>query len=98
MIYLHQVVFLVALDRLLKEHGSLHTGLQITPELMLSELAFADDAALGNKNVQEASDRITKLCEGAKEAGMEISVPKTKVQHITNSPTEGFTHNRRRYR
>ena len=26
------VVFLVALDRLLKEHGSLHTGLQITPE------------------------------------------------------------------
>lgn len=80
------VVFLVALDRLLKEHGSLHTGLQITTELMLSELAFADDAALGSNNTQEASDRITKLSEGAKEAGMEISVPKTKVQYIAHRP------------
>ena len=55
---------------------------------MLSELAFADDAALGSKNVPEAIDRITKLSEGAKEAGMEISVPKTKVQY--HSPTKGM--------
>jgi hypothetical protein len=52
--------------------------LQITTELMLSELAFAEDAALGSNNTQEASDRITKLSEGAKEAGMEVSVPKEK--------------------
>ena len=80
------VVFLSALDRLLKEHGSLHTGLQITAELMLSELVFADDAALGSNNTQEASDRITKLSEGAKEAGMEVSAPKTKVQYIAHRP------------
>ena len=80
------VVFLIALDRLLKEHGSLHTGIRITEQLTLSELAFADDAALGNQNTQDASQRITRLSEGAKEAGMEISVPKTKVQHIAHRP------------
>ena len=80
------VVFLVALDRLFKEHGRLHTGLWITDQLILSELAFADDAALGNESVQEASQRITNLSEDAKEAGMEISVPKTKVQHIAHRP------------
>ena len=34
------VVFLVALDRLLKEHGGLEEGLPITPTLMLSEVAL----------------------------------------------------------
>ena len=80
------MVFLIALDRLLKEHGSLHTGIRITEQLTLSELAFADDVALGNQNTQDASQRITRLSEGAKEAGMEISVPKTKVQHIAHRP------------
>ena len=84
-------MFLVTLDRLLKEHGSLHTGLWITDQLILSELAFADDAALGNDSVEESSQRITNLSEGAKEAGMEISVPKTKVQHISHRPKVSST-------
>ena len=46
------VVFLIALDRLQKEYGSLHTGIRITEQLTLSELAFADDAALGNQNTR----------------------------------------------
>ena len=72
------VVFFAALGRLLKEHGSLHIWLWITEQLLLSELTFADDAALGNENVQDASERITNLSEGAKEAGMEISCFKDK--------------------
>ena len=81
------VVFLVALDKLLKDHGMLHTGLHITPHLTLSDLEFADDAALPNKDTIVASSRITNLNEKAKgEAGMSISVPKTKVQHIGKKP------------
>ena len=81
------VVFVVALDRLLKEHGSLHTGLIITPNLTLSDLEFADDAALPNMDTKTASDRLTHLNAKAIEvAGMSISVPKTKVQHIRKRP------------
>ena len=81
------VVFLVALDRLLKEHGSLNTGLRITPNLILSDLEFADDAALPNKDVKTASDRLTHLDTKAKEVdGMSISDPKTKVQHVRKRP------------
>ena len=85
------VVFLVALDRLLKEHGGLEEGLQITPTLMLSELAFADDAALANADTTAASERLTNLDVGCKEAGMSISRPKTKVQHIKHKPKVSAT-------
>ena len=80
------VVFLVALDRLLKDHGGLHTGIRITGGLRLSDLEFADDAALANHDASEASERMTILCEQAKPAGMEISIPKTFVQHICHQP------------
>ena len=76
------IAFLVALDRLLKEHGGLETGIPITPELLLSDLEFADDAALGNTTTPEASERVTNLDAGAGHAGMSISKPKTKAQHI----------------
>ena len=80
------VVFLVALDRLLKEHGGLSTGITISPELMLSDLEFADDAALANEDTDTASQRLTELDENSKPTGMSISVPKTKVQHIRHRP------------
>ena len=80
------IAFLVALDRLLKEHGSLHTGIRLTDELLLSDLEFADDAALPNEDTDDASLRLTGLSENAKPAGMTISVPKTKAQHIRKKP------------
>ena len=81
------VIFLVALDRLLKEHGGLNTGIMVTEELLLSDLEFADDAALPNEDTDTASNRLTHLDEKAREeAGMSISVPKTKVQHIMHRP------------
>ena len=53
------VCFLIALDKLLKDHGALNQGIQINEYLVLSHLAFADDAALGNANAEEASARLT---------------------------------------
>ena len=81
------VAFLVALDRLLKTHGSLEIGIPITPQLKLSELEFADDAALPTVTVDKASEKLTNLdCHAKSEAGMSISVPKTKVTHIRTRP------------
>ena len=58
---------------------------------MLSELAFADDAALANADTTAASERLTNLDVGCKEAGMSISRPKTKVQHIKHKPKVSAT-------
>ena len=80
------IAFLVALDRLLKEHGGLDTGIRLTDELLLSDLEFADDAALPNENTDDASVRLTELNVHAEPAGMSISVPKTKVQHLRKKP------------
>lgn len=81
----------MALDRLLKEHGGLETGLPITPALTLSDLEFADDAALANTTTEAASERITNLDNKAADAGMSISKPKTKVQHIRRRPNVSVT-------
>ena len=80
------VVFLVALDKLIKEHGGTETGLPITPTLMLSDLEFADDAALANTTTADASHRLTHLDERKSDTGMTISRSKTKVQHIRHRP------------
>ena len=58
---------------------------------MLSELAFADDAALANADTTAASERLNNLDAGCKEAGMSISKPKTKVQHIKHKPKVSAT-------
>ena len=47
--------FIVAIDKLLKEHGGLYKGLPITPQLLLSDYEFADDVALPTRDVDEAS-------------------------------------------
>jgi len=86
------VCFLVALDKLLKDHGGLEVGLIITDSLTLSDQEFADDAALANKDTHDATERLTHLDKKAQEeAGMVISVPKTKVQHIRSRPTVSAT-------
>ena len=85
--------FLVALDKLLKDHGgSPNVGIQVTPNLKLEDLEYADDAGLADVNNTVASNRITNLDEKAEtEAGMSISVPKTKVQHIQKRPKVSAT-------
>ena len=54
--------------------------------LRLSDLEFADEADLANVDTTAASERMTTLSENCKPAGMEISVPKTKVQYVQKRP------------
>ena len=86
------ICFLIALDKMLKDYGALHQGLHVSDSLFLSHLEFADDAALGNTDTVEASERLTYFNQKTKEeAGMEISITKTKVQHIQKQPNVGKT-------
>ena len=86
------VCFLIALDKLLKDHGGLDTGIHLTENLMLSDLEFADDAGLGNEDTESATDRLTTLDSKAEEdAGMKISISKTKTQHIRKRPAVSST-------
>ena len=76
------ICFLVALDKLLKDHG-----ISLTQNLMLSELVYADDYPLPYTDGRIATQRLTILEAHTKtEAGMTISIPKTKVQHIKVQP------------
>ena len=54
-------------------------------------MEFADDAALGNTITDTASIRMTNLDSGSAEAGMSISKPKTKAQHIRHRPKVAAT-------
>ena len=81
------ICFLVSLDKILKDHGNLQCGIQLTPTLLLSDMEYADDAALPNEDVNVSSRRLTHFAEKAnEEAGMEINIPKTKAQHIMHNP------------
>ena len=66
----------------MKGHGGTDVRLKITDNLTLTDLEFADDAALPN---EKDGQRVTNFHEKAcAHAGMSISVPKTKYQHIRN--------------
>ena len=49
------ICFLVALDKLLKDHASRSGGIQITPSLHISSMEYADDAVLPDKDTQMAT-------------------------------------------
>ena len=81
------ICFLVSLDKLLTEHGGLELGIKLTDEIVFSDAEFADDAFLPADDTEIASHRLTNLQENAdKEAGMKISISKTKSQHIMPTP------------
>ena len=86
------ICFLVALDKLLKDHASRTGGIQITPSLHISSMEYADDAVLPDKDTQMATQRLTNLdAKAQQEAGMKISIAKTKAQHIRSRPTVSDT-------
>ena len=81
------VCFLVSLDKLLREHGGIDTEIQLTEDLLLSDLEFANDSSLPNKDTDTASSKLTHLSEKSiEEAGMSVLIPKTKLQHIRRRP------------
>ena len=86
------ICFLVALDKLLKDHGGLELGMKLTDEIIFSDIEFADDAALPTDDTNTASGRLTNLqVKADEEAGMKVSIPKTKAQHIMPTPTVSET-------
>ena len=81
----------MALDKLLKDHGCLpgclNPGIRLNDTLYLSSMEYADDAILPDETTDSASARLTNLNDKAnEEAGMQISIPKTKAQHIRPRP------------
>ena len=75
------ICFLVALDKLPKDHGNLQSGIQPTPTLLFSNIAYADDAAQLDNDVDTSSSRLTHFAVKAnEEAGMEINIPKTMAR------------------
>ena len=55
-------------------------------------MEYADDAVLPDKDTQTATQRLTTLdAKAQQEAGMKISIAKTKAQHIRSRPTVSDT-------
>ena len=62
-------------------------GVPIAHNMILSDLAYADDAHLPAIDASTATDRLTNVATHARnEAGMSISITKTKAQHIKAQP------------
>ena len=69
--------FLVALDKVLKDYGNLQAGLHVTEELILTDLEFADDAAMPNDDADQASGKLTLLSEKSGRGSWYVqSIPK----------------------
>jgi hypothetical protein len=79
------VAFVFALAVVMLRHGGRVGGETEMGKLfkMLSDLLYADDDALIDKDAQSAEERLNKLAVGARDdADMEISLPKTEVMHV----------------
>ena len=89
---MYKICFLVALDILLKDHGHLNSGIHLTDTLFINSMEYADDAVLPDDSAESASNRLTNLDLMAQEdAGMKISITKTKAQHIRARPKVSVT-------
>ena len=70
--------FIVALESIMRKHGG--AGSVSALGVLIDRLEYADDAALIDADADQATDRVTRLYEGAlQDADMEISAPKTEV-------------------
>ena len=81
------ICFLVALDKLLRDHGGRNGGIRLGNTIKFSNMEYADDAVLPDETPASSSSRLTNLSIKAdEEAGMSISIAKTKCQHIMPRP------------
>ena len=70
--------FIVALEAVMRDHGG--EGTVSALGVLIDRLEYADDAALIDEDAEQASTRVSKLCEGAEsDADMKISAPKSEV-------------------
>ena len=80
------VAFIVGLMRTFAIHDKPGSGVEVGAppyQVKVSSLEYADDAALLDANVQQASERLSSIAAGSRnDAAMDISIPKTKAMHI----------------
>ena len=80
------VSFIAGLDRIFRRHDISNSGVTVgTGEntVCVSKLEYADDTALIDENVEQASARVTSIAKGSlEEAAMVISIRKCKVMHV----------------
>ena len=80
------VAFITGLMHIFNTHDIPNAAVTVgTPpnQVSISSLEYADDAALADEGVPNASERVTSIAVGSREdAAMEISKPKTKAMHI----------------
>ena len=80
------VAFIAGLMETFRTHDLPDAGITVGSaphRVTIRGLEYADDAALLDTNVQQASQRLHAISHGSiKDAAMEISLPKTKVMHI----------------
>ena len=80
------VSFIAGLDRIFRRHDISNSGVTVgTGEntVCVTKLEYADDAALIDENVEQASARVTSIAKGSlEEAAMVISIRKSKVMHV----------------
>ena len=55
------ICVLVALDKLLKDHGNLNGGIHLNQSLKLSSMEYVDDAVLPDENAETATRTLTNL-------------------------------------
>ena len=77
------ILFILALDQLVRTHDVHGTGVKCGEELVVRVLGYADDASLLEPKVQDMSERLTSLADGAEaDADMKVSIKKTFTQHV----------------
>ena len=80
------VAFIAGLWRIFAKHDIPGAGVTVgkSPyEVLVSELAYADDAGMLDADTETASVRLTAISNGSEaDASMEVSLPKTKGMHV----------------
>ena len=80
------VAFIAGLMETFRTHDLPDAGITVGSaphSVTISGLEYADDAALLDSDVHQASSRLQAISHGSrKDAAMEISLPKTKAMHI----------------
>ena len=80
---LSPLCFIIALDRIFQRHNTSNAGVSLTPSIRLNKLEYADDVGLMDENATDASERLSKLSDGANsEGGLIIAIQKSFAQHI----------------
>ena len=82
--------FILALEAILQDYDKHpNKGVRLG-ETLIHTLAYADDAALVDKDARTATERITAIAQGSAEAtDMIISIDKTEVMHVRDQGALG---------